>query len=73
MTRTKILEKVPFDYVDSSSWRQNAVYGNVFKGKKLKRERDLPKDKVNEIYKFAYMKGMEMQEYFEKKWRKYEK
>lgn len=73
MTRTKILEKVPFDYVDSSSWRQNAVYGNVFKGKKLKRERDLPKDKVNEIYKFAYMKGMEMQKYFEKKWRKYEK
>jgi len=73
MTRTKILEKVPFDYVDSSSWRQNAVYGNVFKGKKLKRERDLPKDKVNEIYKFAYLKGVEMQEHFEKKWRKYEK
>lgn len=73
MTRTKILEKVPFDYVDSSSWRQNAVYGNVFKGKKLKRERDLPKEKIVEIYKFAYMKGMEMQEYFEKKWRKYGK
>ena len=73
MTRTKILEKVPFDYVDSSSWRQNAVYGNVFKGKNLKRERDLPKEKVNKIYKFAYLKGMKMQEYFEKKWRKYEK
>lgn len=73
MTRTKILDKVPFDFVDSSSWRQNAVYGNVFKGKKLKRERELPKEKVSEIYKFAYMKGMEMQKHYETKWRRYDK
>lgn len=73
MTRTKILDKVPFDFVDSSSWVQNAIYGNVFKGKKLKRERDLTKEKAGEIYKFAYMKGMEMQRHYEYKWRKYDK
>ncbi len=71
MTRTKVLDKVPFDYVDSSSWRQNAVYGNVFKGKKLMRERDLPKEKVNIIYKMAYLKGMKMQEHYENKWRSF--
>lgn len=27
MTRKKVLDKVPFDYVDSSSWLQQVVYG----------------------------------------------
>lgn len=73
MTRTKILDKVPFDFVDSSSWKQWAIYGSVFKGKKIKRERDLEKDQVNDIYKFAYLKGMEMQKKYDLKWRKYDK
>lgn len=72
MTRTKILDKVPFDFVDSSSWVQNAIYGNVFKEKKLKRERDLTKEKAGEIYRLAYMKGMDMQKYYETKWRRYD-
>lgn len=71
MTRTKILDKVPFDYVDSSTWRQQAVYGRVFKDKKLIRERDLPAEKKSLIYKMAYLKGMEMQKHYEYKWRSF--
>lgn len=29
MTRKKILDKVPFDYVDSSSWVQSSVFGRI--------------------------------------------
>lgn len=29
MTRKKILDEVPFDYVDSSSWRQDGIYGRI--------------------------------------------
>lgn len=68
MTRTKILNKVPFDFVDSSSWRQNAVYGNIVKGKKLIRERDMTTEQKKLAYKLAYLKGMKMQEYYEKRW-----
>lgn len=29
MTRKEILNKAPFDYVDSSTWLQSAIYGNI--------------------------------------------
>lgn len=35
MTRKKILDKIPFDYADSSSWLQNIVYGKDMNGNKL--------------------------------------
>ena len=68
MTRTKILDKVPFDFVDSSSWKQNAVYGNVIKGKRIIRQRDMTPQQKKLVYKLAYLKGMKMQEHYERRW-----
>ena len=33
MTRKKILDTVPFDFVDSSSWKQASIYGRIGKRK----------------------------------------
>ncbi len=33
MTRRNILDKVPFDFVDSSSWKQQALFGRIGKNK----------------------------------------
>lgn len=68
MTRTKVLDKVPFDYVDSSTWLQQVNYGNIFWGKGK-----FPKAKSDEKqkqYKLNYLQGMKMQEHYYKKWRK---
>lgn len=68
MTRKKVLDKVPFDYVDSSSWLQSIVYGTTLDRRKL------PKSKNNEErknqYLYGYLQGMEMQKKYYKKWRK---
>lgn len=68
MTRKKILDKVPFDYVDSSTWLQQVNYGNVFFGKgKFAKAKGVGK---KEQYKFNYLQGMKMQEHYHKKWQK---
>jgi len=62
MTRRKILDSVPFDYVDSSSWKQKAIYG---KAGKLKVTKEFSKAKRWEVMKYNYIEGMKMQiEYF---------
>ena len=67
MTRRKILDKVPFDYVDSSSWKQAGIYGKIG-NKKVSREFS----KVNRPYVMflSYLEGMKMQEEYYNKWRK---
>lgn len=68
MTRTKVLDKVPFDYTDSSTWLQQVNFGNVYFGKGK-----LPKAKGDEKqkqYKFNYLQGMKMQEHYYKKWQR---
>jgi hypothetical protein len=68
MTRKKVLDKVPFDYVDSSSWLQNAVYGVVIdKGRVSKEYSKYNREKV--IIE-NYKAGMKMQEHYYKKWKK---
>lgn len=37
MTRKKIIDKVPFDFIDSSSWKQEGIFGKV-NGKKITKE-----------------------------------
>lgn len=69
MTRKKILDKVPFDYVDSSSWKQSAIYGRVGKRKVSK---DFSKKKREVVMLESYKEGMKMQEHYYNKWRKYE-
>ncbi len=68
MTRKKILDKVPFDYVDSSSWLQSAVYGVIEgKGKVSKKYSKIKRDVV---FMENYKNGMKLQEHYYDKWKK---
>lgn len=68
MTRKKVLDKVPFDYVDSSSWKQAGIYGRIDgKGKVTK---EFSKTKREVVFLENYKTGMKMQEYYYNKWRK---
>lgn len=71
MTRKKILDKVPFDYVDSSSWLQEGVYGKITNKGKVSKEFS----KVNRDIVFLenYKEAMKMQKYYYDKWRKVSK
>lgn len=71
MTRRKVLDKVPFDYVDSSSWVQSSVFGRIDgKGKVSK---DFSRTKREVVFQENYMAGKEMQDYYYQKWRKVSK
>lgn len=69
MTRKKILDSVPFDFVDSSSWKQQAIFGRVGKRKVSK---EFSKTQRRKVIFASYLEGMKMQEEYEKKWKKYE-
>lgn len=66
MTRKEILDKVPFDYVDSSSWAMSAVFGRVG-DKKVTRE--CSKNNRDAVFQAAYMEAMKMQKHYWLKWR----
>lgn len=66
MTRRKILDKVPFDYVDSSSWRQQGIYGRISNRGKVTREFSNTKREI--IHSQNYLDAMKMQDYYYKKW-----
>lgn len=68
MTRKDVLDKVPFDFVDSSSWKQNGIYGIINgKGKVTK---EFSKVKRHVVFLENYKVGMKMQEHYYKKWKK---
>ena len=67
MTRRKILDKVPFDYVDSSSWKQSGIYGRIDGKGKVSRE--FSKTKREVVFMENYLYGMEMQKHYYEKWR----
>ena len=69
MTRKKILDVVPFDFVDSSSWKQQAIYGRVGKNKVT---REYSKANRENVMLHCYLNGMKMQEDYYKKWQKIE-
>lgn len=66
MTRKKVLDKVPFDYVDSSSWKQNGIYGTI---QKKKVTRQFSKEKREVVFLHNYIEGMEMQKHYYDKWK----
>lgn len=68
MTRRKVLDEVPFDYVDSSSWKQSSIYGRVDGKGKVTRE--FSKKKREAVFKENYIVGMEMQDHYYKKWKR---
>lgn len=65
MTRTEILDKVPFDYVDSSSWKQTSIYGRVVGGNRhVVRETSTVDLQVHN-----YKQWLNIQEFYYTKWR----
>lgn len=68
MTRKKILDKVPFDFVDSSSWKQSAIFGRIDNQGKVSRE--FSKKNREMVFLENYKEAMKMQDYYYKKWQK---
>lgn len=67
MTRKPVLDKVPFDYVDSSSWGMEGVYGKVGKNKVT---RDFSSTRREDIHTQNYILAQKMQKQYYEKWRK---
>lgn len=73
MTRKKVLDTTPFDYVDSSSWKQTMIYGKPYNTnqKKLKFARSTGDNDENiRQTLYCYSKGVEMQKKYYNKWKK---
>ena len=68
MTRRKILDTVPFDYADSSSWVQSSIYGRIDNKGKVTRE--FSKTSREKVFFENYLEGMKMQEHYHRRWRK---
>ncbi len=68
MTRKKVLDKVPFDYVDSSSWLQSSIFGRIDGKGKVTRE--FSKNKREVVFIENYKNGIKMQEHYYNKWKK---
>lgn len=68
MTRKKVLDKVPFDYVDSSSWVQSSLYGRIDNKGKVTREFSKLKREV--VFIENYLENMKKQNHYYAKWRK---
>lgn len=69
MTRKKILDQIPFDFVDSSSWKQQAIYGRIGKRKVSK---EFSKKSRSLVMAESFKEAIKMQDYYYKKWFKYE-
>lgn len=69
MTRKQVLDKIPFDYVDSSSWTQGVLYGRIG-NRKIKNEPTVEGRRImrQKQWEYAYKEQMKMQEHYEKKW-----
>jgi hypothetical protein len=65
MTRKKILDSVPFDFVDSSSWKQASIYGRIGKRKVSK---EYSKANRHIVMTESFKLAMQMQDKYEKKW-----
>lgn len=73
MTRSKILEKVPFDFTDSASWKLETAYGKV-RGYKNRLARGLDtKTQWVKIWAHSYREYTKMQRHFHLKYHKLHK
>ncbi|EAC4353751.1 hypothetical protein EMI88_00200 [Listeria monocytogenes] len=75
MTRIKILDAVPFDYVDSSSWKQTGVYGAVkkFDNGKMKTIDVKGLYKTKELSSINFKEFLKLVVHYNKKWAKINK
>lgn len=67
MTRKEILNKVPFDYTDSSSWKQNGIFGRISNIAKV--TKDFSKTSRHIVHYENYKQAMKMQDYYYEKWK----
>lgn len=65
MTRKKILESIPFDFTDSSSWKQQAIYGRIG-NKKVSKE--FSKKARSVVMSESLKAAMKMVDHYYKKW-----
>lgn len=65
-TRKRVLDKVPFDYVDSSSWKQQSIYGQI-SGTSRRAARDASNA---EIQVYNYKEWVALQEHYHQRWKK---
>lgn len=68
MTRRKVLDKVPFDYTDSSTWKQKAIRGHI--GDRGKVTKEFTRYKREIVDSENYKEGLKMQEHYYAKWQK---
>lgn len=71
MTRKAVLDKVPFDYTDSSSWTQGVLYGRI--GDRKLRNAPTVEERyiVRQLqWEASYAEAKKMQEHYEQKWAK---
>ena len=70
MTRQKVLRKVPFDYVDSSSWKQGAIYGNalIYQGGKIKAKNVNGRFETSELMTIGLEAYMKLADYYNAMW-----
>lgn len=67
MARKKVLDKVPFDYCDASSWAQQAIRG---KAGNSQVSRGFSKSNIDEVFVASYEEAMKQQVRYWQKWRK---
>jgi hypothetical protein len=72
MTRTEVLDRVPFDYTDSSSWSATARHGAIgqarFRVGKVTRE--FSRTKMGVVFAENYKQGIKMQRHYHRMWQK---
>lgn len=66
MTRKSILDTVPFDYVDSSSWAQQSIFGRIGNRQVTKQ---FSKENRHLVFMENYKQGVEMQKHYYQKWK----
>lgn len=67
MTRKEVLDRVPFDFVDSSSWVQQGLYGRIGNRKVSK---DFTTNHREIVLFENYKLGIKRQEYYHNRWYK---
>lgn len=72
MTRMEILDRVPFDSVDSSSWKQGIRYANLMGGLRPNSRFLRTKEGLYISTERQYLYWMKIQEKYQMKWRKEE-
>lgn len=68
MTRKKVLDKVPFDFVDSSSWKQHALFGKIGNRKVTK---DFSSKHRDVVFAESLKYWFNIVDYYEQKWKNY--